>query len=252
MQQDFDVPADWYESFFTGPVNRFWETMVLPEATKADLAFIRRHLSAPPPARILDVPCGAGRHALALARLGYRITGVDISADALVRAAAAAREEKLPADFTEADMRTFELKEPFDAVICLGNSIAYFDSAGMETFLARVAASLRPGGRLILDTHGCAESIFPLRDEREIEFDGGSYRSRFCYDPLRSLLKTKAQLRLGETLHELLYAHFVVTSGELVRRLRSVGLETLALYADTDDAPYRLGSPRLLLVAIRW
>jgi cyclopropane fatty-acyl-phospholipid synthase-like methyltransferase len=249
MQSDIDVPSSWYENFFTGPVNAFWEAMVPAEATKADLDFLARHLGAAPPARILDMPCGAGRHALGLARLGYRVTGVDFSNDAVARASAAA--EGLPVRFVRADMRAFVADAPFDAAICLGNSTGYFDADGSAAFFARLAACIRSGGRLVLDSGSCAESLFPLREHREIAFDGGTYRSRFAYDAMRSLLKTEARLSLNGDEHELRYAHHVVTTGALVRALAEAGFRTEALYGDTRGAPFAPGSPRLLLVAAR-
>jgi cyclopropane fatty-acyl-phospholipid synthase-like methyltransferase len=249
MSEYFDVPSNWYETFFTAPVNRFWEAMVPAEATAADLAFIARHVAAAPPAHVLDVPCGAGRHALGLAASGYEVTGIDLSQDAASRAALAAA--GLSAHFMRSDMREFVLDEPADAAICFGNSLGYFGPEGLSAFLRRLAASVRFGGRLLLDSYSCAESIFPLQDERKIEFEGGSYRSTFCYDAMTSTLNTSAQLRLGDQVHPLLYAHRIVTSGELVRALKNSGFETLSLYADTDDAPYAPGAPRLLLVAVR-
>jgi SAM-dependent methyltransferase len=247
MLHDFDVPSNWYEDFFSPAVNRFWEAMVPPAATAADLAFIARHVGEPP-ARLLDMPCGAGRHALGLADMGYEVTGLDLSRDAIDRAAAAAGD--LPVRFLLGDMR-----EPpggaFDAALCLGNSLGYFDGEGMAALFAALAAAVRPGGRLLLDTGVCAESIFPLVRDREIAFDGGSYRSRYAYDALRSVLKTDAELVLEGATHRLLYAHHIVTSGALAGSLGAAGFTTLALFADTDDTPYAPGSPRLLLLAQR-
>jgi cyclopropane fatty-acyl-phospholipid synthase-like methyltransferase len=249
MLQDIDVPSNWYEHFFTGPVNRFWATMVPPAATAADLDFVARHLGAVPPARLLDVPCGGGRHALALAAQGYDVTGIDLSEDAIARASAAAGD--LPVRFVRADMRDFAVETPFDGALCLGNSIAYFDAEGLAAFLARLAAAVRGGGRLILDSYSCAESLFPLAEEREIAFEGGSYRSRFAYDAMNSTLKTEAALTLEGAVHMLRYAHHVVTSGALVAALAQAGFATEALYGDTGDGPFAPGSPRLLLVAAR-
>jgi cyclopropane fatty-acyl-phospholipid synthase-like methyltransferase len=251
MQSHFTVPEDWYENFFTAPVNHFWERMVPPEAARADAGFVTRHIGAPPPAHLLDIPCGAGRHALALAESGYRVTGVDLSADAVARASEAAGARSLPARFVRNDMRRFRLDAPADGIVCLGNSIGYSGIDGMAEFFVALAGNLRTGGRLILDSHVCAESLFPIAPERELRFEGGSYSAELRYDVMRSSLQTRALLRLGDEVHELLYAHQVVTSGELVRLLQGAGLRTLEMCADTDGAPYAAGSPRLLLVAER-
>ncbi|MFW6201016.1 MAG: class I SAM-dependent methyltransferase, partial [Gemmatimonadota bacterium] len=65
---------------------RWFDTFLAPvpeERTRAEIAFLRRHL---PPERygsILDVACGPGRHALALAEAGYAVTGVDVDRPSL-------------------------------------------------------------------------------------------------------------------------------------------------------------------------
>lgn len=251
MTSDFHVPSNWYESFFTGPANRFWEAMVPPAMTLADAAFATRHLDVGAGARLLDVPCGAGRHALQLARSGYEVTGVDISKDAIARAAQAAAEEGLQAAFVQADMLHFRADEPFDGAVCLGNSIGYFEPDQTLSFLRRLASNLRPRARFVLDTSICAESALPIQQQGRYVFEGGCYEAERGYDPQRSLLKTRATLTLDGVSHELAYQHHVITSGELVRLLAVAGLTTLGLYADADDAPFVAGSPRLLLVASR-
>lgn len=249
MQSDIDVPSNWFEDFFTGPVNAFWEAMVPAAATAGDLAFIARHIGAAPPAALLDMPCGAGRHALGLARLGYRVTGVDLSEDAVARAATAAA--GLPVRFVRGDMRRFAARGEFDAAICFGNSVGYFDAEGTAAFFGALGAAVRGGGSLILDSATCAESIMPLPQEREIRFERGTYSSRYAYDAARSVLKTEAVLVLDGETHRLRYAHHVTTSGALVGALAQAGFRTEALYGGTGDEPFAPGSPRLLLVARR-
>jgi hypothetical protein len=84
---------------------------------------------------------------------------------------------------------------------------------------------------------------------REIAFSGGTYSSRFAYDARTSRLKTKAELHLDGEVHELLYAHYVMTSGALVAALEHAGFAVLSLCSDTDDRVYEPGCPRLLIVA---
>ncbi len=251
MTADFSVPADWYRTFFTEPVMRFWDAAVPPAATAAEVLFVIRHLGIRPPARILDVPCGGGRHALALAEAGFTVTGIDLSEAALSRAQKSADSCGLATRFVRANMLTLHEEEPHDGLICMGNSIGYFEPALTAQLLRKLAAAVRVGGRLIIDTAICAESLLPISPHRSFSFEGGTYEQEIVYDATQSIIKTRAQLTLAGERYELLYRHFVMTSGELVRSLRSAGFGSCGLYADTEDAAFGPGSPRLLLVALR-
>jgi SAM-dependent methyltransferase len=252
MTADSSVPSDWYRTFFTGPVMRFWEAAVPQEATDSEVAFILRHMRAGPPASLLDVPCGSGRHVLALARAGFTVTGVDLSPAALTRATALAQTASLPVRFVRSDMLELDVNEPHDGLICMGNSLGFFEPALTVNLFQRFASALRPGGRLILDTSVCAESVLPIAAERIFTFPGGTYEQQITYDATQSVINTQARLTLEGHTHELRYRHFVTTSGELVRSLRGAGFDIHGLYGDTEDSAFGPGSPRLLLVATRW
>jgi SAM-dependent methyltransferase len=251
MSPDFCVPSDWYRTFFSEPVMRFWEAAVPQAATDSEVAFVIRHLGAGPPARILDVPCGSGRHALALAGAGFTVTGIDLSEPALARAQARAGSTSAGVCFVCSDMLELALDGAADALICLGNSIGYFEPALTRKLLCRFASVLRPGARLIIDTSICAESAFPLAAQRTWSFPGGSYQQQITYDAWQSVINTRAQLSIEGCTHELHYRHFVMTTGELVRSLEAAGFAIGGLYGDTEDAAFRPGAPRLLLVAAR-
>lgn len=76
-------------------------------------------LGLEPGQRVLDVGCGPGRHALALAARGYAVVGVDISETFVGLAVAAAEDAGLDATFVVADARRLTFDEEFDAVISL-------------------------------------------------------------------------------------------------------------------------------------
>ena len=248
---DFSVPSNWYQTFFTDPVMRFWEAAVPPAATEADLAFVIRHLGARPAATVLDVPCGSGRHALALSRAGFAVTGFDLSEAALIRARAVAQAEGLSARFVQRDMLDLDVESPADALICMGNSLGYFEPALTRQLMQRFATALRSGGQLIVDTSNCAESILPFVSNRSFSFPRGMYEQEVRYDAMESSVETRAQLTIDGEGHELLYRHFVMTSGEFVRMVRFAGFEITALHADTQGTVFAPGAPRLLMVATK-
>ncbi len=108
-----------------------------------------------PGAKILDIGCGPGRHAMEFARRGFSVTGVDRTAAFLERAVRQADEEQLPVEFVLADMRSFHRPVCFDAAISLYSTFGYFESEEDESAVLRnLFASLKPGGRLVMELLG--------------------------------------------------------------------------------------------------
>jgi SAM-dependent methyltransferase len=109
---------------------------------------------SPAPMRVLDVACGTGKHAIALAQRGVDVTGVDLSAAMIDRAQANAAAEGLDgvrfavAGFGQLAERT---EGEFDALLCLGNSLPHVLTEGaLQTTLLDMAAVLRSGGLLFI------------------------------------------------------------------------------------------------------
>jgi len=116
------VPDNWYETFFTPEINTFWSTLTPDEVTRKEVNFIEQQLQLPGSAKILDIPCGSGRHSLELARRGHQVTGVDISADAITRARNSALVENLRINFILHDMKDLVAADLYDGALCFGNS----------------------------------------------------------------------------------------------------------------------------------
>ena len=101
--------------------------MLPPERTAAEVNGVVGQLGLAPGARLLDLCCGQGRHAVPLARLGLRVTGLDLSRPLLARAAAAA-DGGPPVGLVAADMRRLPFADgSFDAVLNLFNSFGYLE-----------------------------------------------------------------------------------------------------------------------------
>ena len=79
---------NWQVNFFRGVALEMWRRAVTPEQTSAEADFLERVFQAGPQARLLDVPCGNGRHAVELAKRGYSLTGIDSSEEFLADARA--------------------------------------------------------------------------------------------------------------------------------------------------------------------
>jgi glycine/sarcosine N-methyltransferase len=109
------------------------------------------------PMRILDTACGTGQHAIALAQRGYRTAGADLSAGMIDRAIANTAALGLDIPFTAAGFGSLAPVYqntplyPFDALLCLGNSLPHLpDDSALAEALADFAACLLPGGLLMI------------------------------------------------------------------------------------------------------
>lgn len=101
---------------------------------------------------ILDLGCGTGGHALALARRGYDVAGIDLSADMVALAERKAADAGLSATFSEGDMRRADLGRTFDVALIMFAALGYqTETADVGAALRNARRHLRPGGILFLD-----------------------------------------------------------------------------------------------------
>jgi SAM-dependent methyltransferase len=128
-----------------------WEASITSQATALD-AIIRgrwgeRKLT------ILDVACGIGTQALGLARLGYLVTGLDLSRPAVARAKQEAARRSLNIEFSTGDMRELPAvyRERFDLVIACDNAVPHLlTDLEILTAFKQMSACTRPGGGCII------------------------------------------------------------------------------------------------------
>ena len=104
---------------------------------------------------VLDLACGPGRHSIALAKRGFRVTGVDLSAFLLGKARERARAENVDVEWVQDDMRRFERPEAFDLATSLFSSYGYFENKDDDlSVLRNIHKSLRTGGTLVMELAG--------------------------------------------------------------------------------------------------
>lgn len=97
--------------------------------------------------KILDVACGAGRHILAFARLGAKLTGVDLSPSLIKAARKKLKDKNVHSKLINQDMRKLKFKEEFDGVTMWFTSFGYFPTmADDKVVLKGVYRALKPGG----------------------------------------------------------------------------------------------------------
>lgn len=206
------------------------------------------------PARVLDMPCGTGRHSLAFARLGYTVTGVDRTADYVAEARHTAADEGLDATFVVADMRHFRQENAFDLAVNLYTSFGYFiDPAEDVAVLRNFHASLRPGGVLVLEMVGkeVLARIFRAREWLELA-DGTLFlQERQIAEDWTWLEGRWVLIAPDGRRREQFFEHRIYGASDLKRALKEAGFATVAIYGGLEGLAYDEEALRLVAVAYK-
>jgi SAM-dependent methyltransferase len=245
----------WYADFFDDDYLRIFASELLDERTAAEVNGVVELLGLPRGARLLDLCCGHGRHAVPLARLGYRVTGLDLSRSLLARAARAVAAAGQPLALVEADMRRLPFADgSFDAVLNLFNAFGYLeDEAQDELVLGEVARVLHPGGRFLQELANREALVRGWRDS-DVSRTG---------DGLVVLQERTLDLRASRDLVHYTLLHpdgrrttrrhsvRLYTLTELAAMLGRAGLELLEVAGDLDGGPLELDSSFLVTLSGR-
>jgi SAM-dependent methyltransferase len=159
------------------------------------------------PSSLVDVACGAGEFAVAMARRGMSVTGVDQSPEMLAHARQSAASSGVTVALLEQDMRDLHLPVPVDAATCLFDSLNYLVSEPeLRQAMSAIASAVRPGGLFLFDMNtlrGLAERwgnrVWIIQDSDDaFEAD----QSEFDYDTGIATLRVNAFLHRREGLYE--------------------------------------------------
>jgi SAM-dependent methyltransferase len=226
----------------------FWLRATTDEQTRQEADFIEQTLQVPPPARLLDVPCGGGRHCLDLAARGYQMTGVDLSSDFLAAARAATAERSATVQWEQREMRQLPWQEAFDGAFCFGNSFGYDQDEGNTVFLKAVARALKPGGRFVLDVGYVTEILLPNLQERAWYPLGDMLvLADRRYDPADGRLYVEYTVISDGRREKAAMSARLYSYRELVHLFREAGFGDVEGFGSLTQEPFRLGSRRLLL-----
>jgi 2-polyprenyl-3-methyl-5-hydroxy-6-metoxy-1,4-benzoquinol methylase len=114
------------DTYFDGHYKQIWKSIIPDELTVKETDFMLQYFKLQPGSRVLDLMCGYGRHSLALAEKGIKVTAVDNLPDYINEVKNIAQAENLPVHPVLGDVMLYAPEENFDLVICMGNSLQFF------------------------------------------------------------------------------------------------------------------------------
>lgn len=241
----------WWRTYFD---DAFFDLHIdlFPESdSRREVAAILELLGLPGDARVLDVPCGWGRHT-ELLRDVVSCFGADLSMDLLRRAGANATDAGAPVRYAAADLRELPFRDgSFDAVLNVFTSLGLFiDDAEDVRALQEARRVLRPGGKLLLESMHRDDVIASYAEkDRWTLANGTEVRVRRRFDPVRGISHERLRWRRGEASGEKRHSLRLRTATEIDGLIRSAGLIPEAWYGGWDGDDLRFDSPHVIVVA---
>lgn len=143
----------WWQGFFDENYFRMWQASLARSRSRAEADGLWRILRLQDGSRVLDAPCGWGRIAIELARLGAAVTGVDQSAF-LIEQAVGGRGD---VEMERLRYRVHDLRDPlaesgFDAACNIFSSIGYGTEEDDMAIFRNLRNAVRPGGFVFVET----------------------------------------------------------------------------------------------------
>jgi len=208
-------------------------------------------LTKPKGKSVLDLCCGPGRSAIALAKRGFAVTGVDKARYLLEKARARARAAKVKIEWVQQDMRDFVRPEAFDLILNMFTSFGYFDDKQDDVkTLEHMFASLKAGGACLIHVkgkEGLAKIFQPLTSN--VLPDGTIVVQRHeIFDDWSRIRNEWILIRKGRA-KSFKFHHTIYSGQELKACLEQVGFTNVALYGNLDGDEYGPDAQWLIAVA---
>jgi SAM-dependent methyltransferase len=247
----FPIPNEWWASYFDAQYLLEYSPIFDLARDRREVARLIDVVGLPAGARILDVPCGQGRHAHLLAEAGYDVDGLDLSRELLARANARGTGKTLR--YARGDMRRLPAKwtARFDAVVNLFTSFGFFLlPRDDERVVAEWSRVLKPGGVLVWHG-GNRDGVMRRFLSRDwwLADDHTMIGHERSFDALSGVLTVRSTWRGRRSAGEREHRIRLYSASHLAEMFARHGLVVEAAYDGWTDRAVTRRSGEMLLIA---
>lgn len=238
-------------TFFKGAYKHAWKGIIPAGLTEAEVDFIQDVASLYEGAKVLDLMCGYGRHALELGRRGVHVTAIDNLQDYIEEVKEVAKEQNLPVKAVQQDVLHARLGEIYDAAICMGNSFAFFNKEDAIAILKNISNHLKSDGIFIINSWMMAEIAIKYFKEKDWHY-AGEYKCMLDYKYLfhPSRIESEQTIIAPDGIVEVVKGvDYIFTLDEMEAMFNEAGLKTKELYSTPRKRKFVMGDGRIYMVA---
>lgn len=232
-------------SYFDGYYKDIWRSIIPSELTAKETEFMIEYFNLTPDKKVLDLMCGYGRHAIALASKGIEVTAVDNLSDYIDEIKETAAKKQLPLNAIKSDVMQFTTDDKYDLVICMGNSFNFFSPEEADKLLTKIYSFLNPNGQLLIHTWSVAEiAISQFKEKSWTEINGLKYltSSKYLFSPTR--IETETVIIGPKGTETKIAIDYVFSISELTDLLKKKGFTPKEIYSIPGKKSFKLGDPR--------
>lgn len=226
----------------------FHENMLSEGRTNKECEFILQKLALSSGDNLLDLACGHGRHANALARAGLNVVAWDINQDFVQMGITEAQQQNLAVDYQCRNILTLDLDAQFDGIILLFNSLGFFSRKEAQDLLRRMANALKRGGRIFLDIKNrdhISKEIIPFSI---VEKEADMMIDRLSFDPKTGTTQNRRTYIKDGQRYEAPFSMTLFNYTDIDRMATEAGLSILKEFGHWDGRTFDQDSRRIILI----
>ncbi|MDC7226626.1 MAG: methyltransferase domain-containing protein [Spirochaetales bacterium] len=210
-----------------------------------------------PSSDILDLCCGEGRHMIELAKLGHRVTGVDITDPYLERGRKNAADAGVDVRFIKQDVRSFTEENRYDFAMNYFTSFGYFDDVEDDLiFCSNACRSLKSGGSFLIDTIGKETAALHFKETEWFQRDGYLIMLEYKITDGWTHIENRWMFVSDDhsepaVLYETVFRHRLYSAIEMADLLNRAGFSEVRFFGALDGRPYDHRAERMLTLAVK-
>ncbi|MDK2919467.1 MAG: hypothetical protein PWQ37_2200 [Candidatus Petromonas sp.] len=206
--------------------------------------------------KILDVAAGTGNYSVALAKLGYSVTAIDLDQEMIEKIHRKSRDEGVKVEAHQLDMRDIDRlnENEFNLIFCIGNSLAHLNgTAEIKDVIKKMYNLLTDGGSIIIQTVNYDRVLkydvkeLPLIDRKK---SGVKFIRNYELENGKILFKTKLIIN-NDKIYENCIKLYPLTSRELTYILNDCGFKKVDIYGDFNEGEFSINSFPMIAVAYK-